>query len=1262
MKSKTKKLIITFVCAALAVTIGVVTIMALIKENADGSSQNTFAAGRIDCSVLSDGSENITIRNDGNAPAYIRASVVVNWKNASGQYVAFTPNRGFTAPGANWTAADSNSFYYYTAKVDPGATTTILVNAATLRNQNAAAPAGGVTREITVIAEAIQATATGYSSAWQFAGTNGTISAGARPSPDVDKSTAAPSEGQESDTTTTAPVCQHTYSPATCTSPAKCTLCGETSGGVLPHTEAAIPEIAATCTTAGQAGGTRCSMCNKVFTEPTVVPALGHNMVGSTCSRGCGYTIADVALDRTQSSPYEMYRACSCGYVDSTDGANIAGSFTLDAFNPTDDVDTNYKTQLLAGLVTASEPSTGYFSISGWVGINSSDYTLCWSIGSDDFRTWSYEVWQDDEVTSAAASQGYSHATRFRYTLPWVTFNSGEEIHLMVQDNTSGIIYCFAHFTIIKSGEKAQTVIGSIDNFLHQTTRSDYVTAAFKASPDKYTVTIAERDGLFDIRGWIATNLTDFSFVWRINEEYREGSVINETTEDAVQTAAVSKGYTTGQRFCYYFGPGLINSGDTIYLYTKDNTTNELYLFASYTIKFAKSASQFNLLNTMVAWDESYKGTAQTSGTSVDLWFDHLTEKRDRYDTPDATDLANTTYTIQMAKNEMEGCHFYLYSTTNKKIVIEYTPFVNASGNILDTELGVEYYIDEAAMALKGYYVGTYDLNNQKVIGVYPDAVVPYESYIKTAYGSDEPGSFGGLSYDDGEYVLIGPHTYTPSTYVLNNTSFSGRVNAPSIRGFVLQATTTKASAAGQYSATITVRDYDTNEPLKTATVYTYVYDVTLNEEPALDTYLGLHYTQYESINNNCGIDSGEALTALANFLLKYRITPCSTWILDSLGTEWAYNPRVTTIRVHDQTKYNQYKNDPILASKLVYYGQDEPGAPRNQYRQITFENGSTTSYFDQYGFLAMLGVAEEAKMLQNTWGWSDYRLIAPLERNPSFDTEDLKQYPSIDKSGTHNLSWATIYAALTSTEAQNFYNKYKTELETSEDMFDFLSNYLTVWVYTYIGSTPKIVSLNGCYYMQTEAHDSLYGEFYERMRKYQASGDEIWAYVACEPQWNTPYQNILLFNDGTEARTMFWTCYKLGQTGFLYWREDYYSNASNTNTYNLREPFSATGPGDGILVYPGGVYGQVDPIPSIRLINMRDGIEDYELLCMLEDYYNRMGPNSDAGYKGYSSARDKVMELVENVVTSTVTFSRDDDKIYDVHARLLQLLAGVIK
>ena len=73
---------------------------------------------------------------------------------------------------------------------------------------------------------------------------------------------------------------EHVWSEATCRSAKTCTICGEKTGGTLPHTL-----VDATCDTPKT-----CTVCNQVWGE-----ALGHNMSMSTCTtpstcRRCGLT------------------------------------------------------------------------------------------------------------------------------------------------------------------------------------------------------------------------------------------------------------------------------------------------------------------------------------------------------------------------------------------------------------------------------------------------------------------------------------------------------------------------------------------------------------------------------------------------------------------------------------------------------------------------------------------------------------------------------------------------------------------------------------------------------------------------------------------------------------------------------------------------------------------------------------------------------------------------------------------------------------
>ena len=768
-----------------------------------------------------------------------------------------------------------------------------------------------------------------------------------------------------------------------------------------------------------------------------------------------------------------------------------------------------------------------------------------------------------------------------------------------------------------------------LDQVKHEILGTDYAKSVNKGS--NWTVTVKESSGMIQLYGWVGFSFEDFELGWRIGTDsetpYTTVNAFTVTREAAVLQAAKKEGYTNATGYSYYLNMSAFESGDEVHLFIKDKATDTVYCFCELTVTVNTVSG--NLSNS--ALNEKYglgfgsdmdvsfydpilnkeTVTAPDDDPTLKLWFDHITEKVTRYDLS-GMEKGLDSYTIQMGKNEIEGCQFFLYAPTNKKLHIKISDFTNDKGETLTTNLGVEFYMEDGYVTHNGFPASF----------VYPDAVIPYDSYI--AYSSNtESGRYGmdaDSKIDYGPYVLVGP--FSGSDW--NHEKYPFR---DSIRGFVVEAETTKDTTPGAYKATIEILDADTGKCIKMANVYTYVYNVTLSDETALDTSFGLwdivsvYYQQYNENPDRHRYSDVEITKAVADYFLKQRMTLTgSITYFNVLGTDWFKNPRVTSIRVLTKDQFDSIKDDPILAPKMFYYGQDEPGVPRG-WRPITFPGGASETVYDNTGLLSVLAIAREADELKNVWGWDNYRLLVPFERNIDFKTFN---FSGVDKT--------TAFPA--------WYDQYAVNGE--RDAIEYLAKHgVNVWVPHLFSYTPRdLKSTVGAQFMHSASIDTAFGEYADRQQGFVEGGGERWSYVACEPKYTSPYQNILLFNDGTEGRTMFWTNYLNDVTGFLYWHVSYYDAAGN-NTYQMRNPVSKTGPGDGILVYPGSAYGQLDPIPSIRLLNMRDGIEDYQMLTMLEQ----------------SKGADYTDELVSHITTSTLTFTRDDDVVYNVHAYLLRVL-----
>jgi hypothetical protein len=134
-----------------------------------------------------------------------------------------------------------------------------------------------------------------------------------------------------------------------------------------------------------------------------------------------------------------------------------------------------------------------------------------------------------------------------------------------------------------------------------------------------------------------------------------------------------------------------------------------------------------------------------------------------------------------------------------------------------------------------------------------------------------------------------------------------------------------------------------------------------------------------------------------------------------------------------------------------------------------------------------------------------------------------------------------------------------------------------------------------------------------ETAAKRQALGETFWAYTALCQQKMTPWWHIdwPLLNYRVPA----WIAWRFRIRGLLYWGgmsywkevEDPWADA---RTYGRQG--KEKGPvynGEGTLVYPGRAVGYDGIAPSLRLAALRDGIQDYDYLAILE----RLGKADDA-------------------------------------------------
>ena len=167
--------------------------------------------------------------------------------------------------------------------------------------------------------------------------------------------------------------------------------------------------------------------------------------------------------------------------------------------------------------------------------------------------------------------------------------------------------------------------------------------------------------------------------------------------------------------------------------------------------------------------------------------------------------------------------------------------------------------------------------------------------------------------------------------------------------------------------------------------------------------------------------------------------------------------------------------------------------------------------------------------------------------------------------------------------------------------------------------------------------------------------GRRIWWYVCSLPN-SPPYANFFLECAGIDPRILMGAMTsKYAPEGFLYWEVAVW----NKNLPLGSEPFTQWNPisypkfhGDGMLVYigPNG-----SPLPSIRLENFRDGLEDYAYHNTLSSVIASVEGNSALAKRNKTWIKESKSLLVvpKSLVKSLHEYSKDPAALYEYRNRL---------
>ena len=640
--------------------------------------------------------------------------------------------------------------------------------------------------------------------------------------------------------------------------------------------------------------------------------------------------------------------------------------------------------------------------------------------------------------------------------------------------------------------------------------------------------------------------------------------------------------------------------------------------------------------------DSYTKEIAANEDSGIRMWFQHSTVKTPQDDT---THSRKSTYSIYMAKNEMQGANVVLYSPNETKSLItaEMTDFtaMDGSGAVIPSQLYYQFYVNATDVKTTDVYGLTDPTRSMIKTGMIPDGIAPIESI--------NAGS-----------TTLGKFTLT----------------AGKTQSLYYKLTTSEDTPSGWYSATFKVYN-NAGEEVKLATVFAYVWDFVIPENVSFQTAYKI------------GSADTTEYKIYYDYLLENRLVGMNVPGELNSSNPYLSNPRVNAFKVSSHSGYlgtlpsgeikaiyddlSTMKNWEDIKEKAYFYTADEPTQP---------------AYNEMYGTSRGTFIDVQIGYNNAAAGWENPYTVVPHNENHPYPYNTYDTYLALNKNGTYQYT----------DDGRAAFADIKDVTQTMMD-----TNSVTIWcpqtwaftptkylkAANYIGDNvaAKVKSINNFssgfnprdYYGRYFDWDSKYGTFETRINNYiadcAANGKNIklWWY-ACGKNNNYTYANHLIENSGLQTQLMTWQAMQHGVAGYLYYSVDAYTECGTNNyTYGSGKAYNGSAEadmwpcnahledgapvyGNGVLVYPKNIASKLrlrkqDYIGTIRVEQLRDGVEDYEMLAMYREAYGE-----EAMQKLISKVSEDVVSYLSAPTFDRSAFSEvlsDDDIFAQVRIEL---------
>lgn len=423
-------------------------------------------------------------------------------------------------------------------------------------------------------------------------------------------------------------------------------------------------------------------------------------------------------------------------------------------------------------------------------------------------------------------------------------------------------------------------------------------------------------------------------------------------------------------------------------------------------------------------------------------------------------------------------------------------------------------------------------------------------------------------------------------------------------------------------------------------------------------------------------------------------------------------NPQNLPVLLGDASNFNESKIDEWLDS-VVEYAQDPRcsyiNIPTNAQTNVTV-NGVVYSrltnmelYSQTLTAIAKRSLKEGINLFEKMDMWLNF--LDESEQNGNVDNLEMSTLLMKQKQEEFATEWKAAVEERTwfAGEGYSYDKDFAYEIiETMRTLKQFVSDasdgVMRDGTRFEAGSEDLDVGLNYkdrdayfnhpvSYLTRAQEFDYQYSrEFFDDYKAwyneyYQTDDAEQWLYTGCYPHY--PYVSVLLDSDLMMQRATGWMMQQYGVNGMQMWYSNMYQDMTGYNQgmkpisdpYANASRFPETN-GDGFTTYPGMPYGIIGPINTMRIHSLRDSMEDYEVLYLLEQEYKKVVDNAGLEYdrhefekmveyinesffehgrikakenmnKNFLAAREALVVLLD-MVTKTETVITDYEKLAD--------------